>query len=61
MTVEKYVRFLEEEDAEKAKAQELSEYGKRQRLEMQEEALADWEQREHDAFIFDDAAALATM
>jgi len=60
MTVEKYVRFLEE-DAEKAKAQELSEYGKRQRLEMQEEALTDWEQREHDAFIFDDAAALAAM
>jgi len=64
MTVEKYVRFLEEEDAEKAKAQELSEYGKRQRLEMQEEALTEWEQqeeREHDAFIFDDAAALAAM
>ena len=66
MTVEKYVRFLEE-DAEKAKGQELSEYGKRQRLEMQEEALTEWEQREqreqreHDAFIFDDAAALAAM
>jgi hypothetical protein len=58
MTVEKYVRFLEEEDAEKAKGQELSEYGKRQRLEMQEEALTEWEQREHDAFIFDDAAAM---
>ena len=45
MTVEKYVRFLEEDD----------------RLEMQEEALADWEQQENDAFIFDDAAALAAM
>jgi hypothetical protein len=41
MTVEKYVRFLEDEDAEKAKGQELSDYGKR--MEMQEEALADWE------------------
>lgn len=43
VTVEKYVRFLEEDE----------------RLEMQEEALADWEQREHDAFIFNDEAALA--
>ena len=39
MTVEKYVRFLEEENAEKG--HELSEYGKR--MEMQEDALADWE------------------
>ena len=45
VTVEKYVRFLEEDE----------------RLEMQEEALADWEQREHDAFIFNDETALAAM
>jgi hypothetical protein len=62
LTVEKYVRFVEEDAAEKAKGQELSEYGKR--MEAQEEALAEWEQRadrENDAFIFNDEAALKAM
>jgi hypothetical protein len=52
------------EKREREALQEETEYGKRQRLEMQEEALTEWEQREereHDAFIFGDAEALAAM
>jgi hypothetical protein len=62
MTVEKYTWLLEDEKRERAALQEETSYGKRQRLEAQEEALTEWEQREereHDAFIFDDASALA--
>jgi len=61
MTVEKYTWLLEDEKRERAALQEETSYGKRQRLEAQEEALAEWEQREHDAFIFGDAEALAAM
>jgi hypothetical protein len=64
MTVEKYLRMKEIEKRERAALQEETSYGKRQRLEAQEEALTEWEQREereHDAFIFNDAAALAAM
>jgi hypothetical protein len=53
--------MLEDEKRERAALEEETSYGKRQRLEAQEEALADWEQREHDAFIFDDEAAIAAM
>lgn len=61
MTIEKYIWMLEDEKRERAALEEETSYGKRQRLEAQEEALADWEQREHDAFIFDDEAAIAAM
>ena len=63
ITVEKYVRFVEENAAEKAKGQELSDYDKRMEAqeEAQEEALAEWEQREHESFIFNDEAALKAM
>lgn len=61
MTVEKYLAMKDIEKREREALMEETEYGKRQRLEMQEEALADWESREHDAFIFDDEAALAAM
>jgi hypothetical protein len=49
---ERSVSFAENED------------GKRQRLEMQEAALADWEakaERQNDAFIFEDKAELKAM
>jgi hypothetical protein len=61
MTVEKYMWLLEDEKRERAALMEETPYGKRQRLEAQEEALTEWEQREHDAFIFGDAEALAAM
>ena len=61
MTVEKYMWMLEDEKRERAALQEETSYGKRMRLEKQEEALADWEQREHDAFIFGDEEAMAAM
>ena len=67
MTVEKYIWMLEDEKRERAALEEETSYGKRQRLEReveleaQEDALAEWEQREQDAFIFDDGAALAAM
>ena len=61
MTIDKYMWMLEDEKRERAALEEETSYGKRQRLEAQEEALADWEQREHDAFIFDDEAAIAAM
>jgi len=59
MTVDKYLKMKDIEKRERAALQEETSYGKRQRLEAQEEALTEWEQREHDAF--DDAAALAAM
>ena len=59
MTVEKYLWMLEDEKRERAALQEETSYGKRMRL--QEEALADWEQRAQDAFIFGDEEALAAM
>jgi hypothetical protein len=61
MTIEKYMWMVEDEKRERAALEEETSYGKRQRLEAQEEALADWEEREHDAFIFDDEAAIAAM
>jgi hypothetical protein len=61
MTVDKYLWMKEDEKRERAALQEETSYGKRQRLEAQEEALTEWEQREQDAFIFDDAVALANM
>jgi hypothetical protein len=61
MTIDKYMWMLEDEKRERAALEEETSYGKRQRLEAQEEALADWEEREHDAFIFDDEAAIAAM
>jgi len=61
MTVEKYLAMKDIEKREREALMEETEYGKRQRLEMQEEALADWESREHDAFIFGDEAALKAM
>jgi hypothetical protein len=61
MTVDKYLIMKDIEKREREALQEETDYGKRQRLEMQEEALADWE-RQQDAFIFDDeAAALKAM
>jgi hypothetical protein len=62
MTVEKYTWLKEDEKREREALQEETSYGKRMRL--QEEALTEWEQREereHDAFIFGDAEALAAM
>ncbi len=50
MTVEKYVWMLEDEKRERAALQEETNYGKRMRLEQEE-----------DAFIFDDEAALKAM
>jgi hypothetical protein len=64
MTVDKYLMMKDIEKREREALMEETDYGKRQRLEMQEEALADWEareEREHDAFIFGDAEALAAM
>jgi len=61
MTVEKYMWLLEDEKRERAALMEETPYGKRQRLEAQEEALTEWEEREHDAFIFGDEEALAAM
>jgi len=68
MTVDKYLMMKDIEKREREALQEETEYGKRQRLEMQEEALTEWEQRweqreeqENDAFIFGDAEALAAM
>ena len=61
MTVDKYLMMKDIEKREREALMEETEYGKRQRIEMQEEALADWESREHDAFIFGDEAALAAM
>jgi hypothetical protein len=64
MTVEKYLMMKDIEKREREALMEETEYGKRQRLEMQEEALTEWEsreEREHDAFIFGDAEALAAM
>ena len=55
MTIDKYMWMLEDEKRERAALEEETSYGKRQRLEAQEEALADWEQREHDE------AAIAAM
>lgn len=43
MTLESYVMFLDDEKREREVLEEESSYGKRQRLEMQEEALAEWE------------------
>jgi len=64
MTVEKYMWLLEDEKRERTALMEETPYGKRQRLEKQEEALTEWEQREereHDAFIFGDEEALMAM
>jgi hypothetical protein len=43
MTIDKYMWMLEDEKRERAALEEETSYGKRQRLEAQEEALADWE------------------
>jgi hypothetical protein len=43
MTVEKYIWLLEDDKRERQALQEEMDYGKRQRLEMQEDALAEWE------------------
>lgn len=43
MTVEKYLMMKEIEKRERQALEEETSYGKRQRLEAQEEALADWE------------------
>ena len=59
MTVDKYLMMKDIEKREREALKEETSYGKRQRL--QEEELADWEQREHDAFIFDDEEALKAM
>lgn len=60
MTVEKYMFMMEDEKRERASIKdELSSYGKR--MEEQEAALADWEQRAQDAFIFGDEEALKAM
>jgi len=61
MTVEKYMWLLEDEKRERAALMEETSYGKRQRLEAQDEVLADWEEREYDAFIFGDEEALRAM
>jgi len=55
MTIDKYMWMLEDEKRERAALEEETSYGKRQRLEAQEEALADWEERAHDE------AAIAAM
>jgi hypothetical protein len=55
MTVEKYMWMLEDEKREREALQEETSYGKRMRL--QEETL----EREYDAFIFGDEAALKAM
>jgi len=62
MTVEKYIAMKDIEKREREALQEETSYGKRMRL--QEEALAEWEsraERENDAFIFGDEAALKAM
>jgi hypothetical protein len=64
MTVEKYIWLKEDEKRERAALQEETSYGKRMRLQAQEEAQEEWEkrdEREYDAFIFGDAEALAAM
>lgn len=61
MTVEKYMWLLEDEKRERAALMEETPYGKRKRLEAQEEALADWEERENDSFIFGDEEAIKAM
>jgi hypothetical protein len=56
--------LMEDEKRERTALMEETPYGKRQRLEEQEEALTEWEQREereHDAFIFGDEEALRAM
>jgi hypothetical protein len=64
MTVDNYLMMKDIEKRERESLQEETEYGKRQRLEMQEAELAEWEakaERDNDAFIFGDEAALRAM